>query len=451
MFAQRVARSPKTAFMDPPMRPAASRPDRLHAHAIGNQAQLRQIPGRLTVGAANDPLEHEADAAADRVMRMPLGAPAALSTDGAQVRRKCAACEEEDDKATLQRKADAGAGAGASAAPPIVNEALSEAGQPLDAKARAFYEPRFGRDFSGVRVHTGARAAQSAEAIGARAYTYGEHIVFASGAPAHRSGDRLLAHELAHVAQQTRGAVRRAPDAPEPQPAIGSQPDADPLQKPQPLPKPNAAPGCDVACGDSCKTDTVEMCPDATAKAVFAAWTTASTNLAHAIDELGKSPLSAAAQKSLKDNFNWSAGDSPADMVDQVVAKLNAASGKMSDNLCLKCTPPPCTADAQIYQARGQRCLDSNCFRICEPVFMKPDYPKGHALTHELFHRVVTNKQGDRYRGTAGYPPKPADALETPDSYASLIDDLAAKTPAPKPGAAPSAPPKPGASPAPQP
>ena len=71
-------------------------------------------------------------------------------------------------------------------------------------------EPRFGYDFSRVRVHTGARAAESAQAVQARAYTLGRDVVFASGeyAPATPRGQRLLAHELTHVAQQ--GAARRA-------------------------------------------------------------------------------------------------------------------------------------------------------------------------------------------------------------------------------------------------
>jgi hypothetical protein len=77
------------------------------------------------------------------------------------------------------------------------------AGQPLDATTRALMEPRFGRDFSGVRVHVDGSAPKSAEAMRARAYTVGRNIVFAPGAYAPRSdtGQRLVAHELAHVVQ----------------------------------------------------------------------------------------------------------------------------------------------------------------------------------------------------------------------------------------------------------
>ncbi|MGO9933713.1 MAG: DUF4157 domain-containing protein [Steroidobacteraceae bacterium] len=81
----------------------------------------------------------------------------------------------------------------------------SGAGRPLDAETRVFMESRFGHDFSRVRVHADPAAAESAHFIGARAYTTGFDVVFGSGqyAPASAQGRRLLAHELAHVVQQS--------------------------------------------------------------------------------------------------------------------------------------------------------------------------------------------------------------------------------------------------------
>ena len=81
---------------------------------------------------------------------------------------------------------------------------MRSSGEPLSTPARAFFEPRFGHDFSKVRVHTDARAAESAKAINARAYTLGRDVVFGAGqyAPETREGKRLLAHELTHVVQQ---------------------------------------------------------------------------------------------------------------------------------------------------------------------------------------------------------------------------------------------------------
>lgn len=91
-----------------------------------------------------------------------------------------------------------------SSVPPIVHEVLNSIGQPLDPDTRAFMEPRFGHDFSKVRVHTDSKAAESARAVNALAYTVGQHVVFGTGqyGPYTEAGQKLLAHELTHVAQQ---------------------------------------------------------------------------------------------------------------------------------------------------------------------------------------------------------------------------------------------------------
>ena len=88
--------------------------------------------------------------------------------------------------------------------PPIVHEVLRSPGQPLDAATRAFMEPRFGHDFSRVRVHTDTKAAESARAVSALAYTVGRDVVFGAEqyAPGTSVGQRLMAHELTHVVQQ---------------------------------------------------------------------------------------------------------------------------------------------------------------------------------------------------------------------------------------------------------
>jgi hypothetical protein len=159
------------------------------------------IQPKLVVGEVNDPLEREADRVADQVMRM----PAPVRTDGgATLQPKCAACEETERTETLRAKqGDVHESSGAEA-PAIVEEVLRSTGEPLDAPTRAFFEPRFGRDFSQVRVHADDRAAESAHGVGALAYAVGPHIAFARGryAPASRTGQALLAHELGHVVQQ---------------------------------------------------------------------------------------------------------------------------------------------------------------------------------------------------------------------------------------------------------
>jgi len=104
----------------------------------------------------------------------------------------------------LMRKAPNESSAAPATAPPIVDDVLTQSGQPLDPATRSFMEARLGYDFSRVRVHSGARANASARSVHAHAYTVGDNIVFDAGrfAPQTREGRRLLAHELTHVVQQ---------------------------------------------------------------------------------------------------------------------------------------------------------------------------------------------------------------------------------------------------------
>lgn len=139
-------------------------------------------------------------------------APAASSAGpaGRRVLQRCPdgrcsprRCEEHHRKGVLQRAA-ATQEATSSSVPPVVHEALRSPGRPLDPAVRADMESRFGHDFSEVRVHTDTRAADSAEAVQALAYTVGSQVAFAPGryAPGSSQGRRLLAHELTHVVQQ---------------------------------------------------------------------------------------------------------------------------------------------------------------------------------------------------------------------------------------------------------
>ncbi len=176
---------------------------------LATEPLLAAVQAKLVVGQANDPLEHEADQLAEQVMRMSAPSPTA---SGVALQRKCAACEQEELGETLRAKQHDGRESSGAEAPAIVAEVLHSPGQPLDAQARAFFEPRFGRDFSQVRIHADGRDAKSAESIGARAYTVGRHIAFAEGqyAPGGDRGRHLLAHELAHTIQQGHSHIRRS-------------------------------------------------------------------------------------------------------------------------------------------------------------------------------------------------------------------------------------------------
>jgi outer membrane protein OmpA-like peptidoglycan-associated protein len=160
------------------------------------------IRTKLAVSKPGDIYEQEADRVAEQVLRMPAG-------------ERCSDSPGEEKGKSLQRKTEGSF----TISTPAVSDSFVQnlgSGRPLDSENRAFFEPRFDRDFSNVRIHTGAKAAESARAVNALAYTAGRDVVF--GAAPER---RLLAHELAHVVQQAGGAhamMQRQPDPQSPEP-----------------------------------------------------------------------------------------------------------------------------------------------------------------------------------------------------------------------------------------
>jgi peptidoglycan hydrolase-like protein with peptidoglycan-binding domain len=187
---------------------------------IGNRALNRLIQAKLKISQPGDEYEREADRVADNVLRSPEPETIGLSRiqqvtserrEESPLQRmpeeKRQAFEEEEQ--TIHAKEQPGTAPAASSENDSQIEVLPDRGKPLPEAVRAYFEPRFGLDFSEVRVHEGAQAAESAQAINARAYTTGEDIVFGSGeyAPGTTEGKRLLAHELTHVVQQ--GKARR--------------------------------------------------------------------------------------------------------------------------------------------------------------------------------------------------------------------------------------------------
>ena len=139
---------------------------------------------------------------------------------------------EEDEDKEQRVQAHSASGHTPQVTPSIANNihSMSGSGSPLPPATRAFFEPRFGSDFSGVRIHTDSRAAETAKSLQARAFTVGNNIAFGSGqyAPESQTGRHLLAHELTHVVQQSGGQseinsspllVQRGPgDPPDPPP-----------------------------------------------------------------------------------------------------------------------------------------------------------------------------------------------------------------------------------------
>src|SRR6185436_9413487 len=160
----------------------------------------------LTVGAADDPLEREADEMADKVMRMKMPEPINFLKSDNSINRKCAHCEEEEKEVSRKESGNESS----FSAPSIVNDALSSGGKSMDAETRLFMESRFSYDFGNVKIHDDGLAAKSASSINALAYTSGNDVVFNSGQynTNSDSGKRLLAHELTHVVQQ-RGKISK--------------------------------------------------------------------------------------------------------------------------------------------------------------------------------------------------------------------------------------------------
>ncbi len=181
------------------------------------------IQTKLRISEWDDRYEQEAERVAEQVMRMPepqtlqgeTPLPASFMSTRSGLQRRCACggtpnpngeCTEcRTSRLGLQRESTDQSES--FTVPTIVHDVLRSPGRPLSPETRTFMESGFGHDFGRVRVHTDARAAESARAINALAYTVGRDIVFGAGQymAGSAEGKRLLAHELAHVLQQEAG------------------------------------------------------------------------------------------------------------------------------------------------------------------------------------------------------------------------------------------------------
>lgn len=174
---------------------------------------VRPIQAKLAVSQPGDEYEREADRVAEQVMSMPkprtisaaeLGQPMHMQRFYQKYRTDRARLKDKNDEEILQTKATPGR------VPEVTSDlhrfisSMQGGGSPLSNSERSFFEPRFGYNFSRVRVHSDAQAAESARAVNALAYTVGQDVVFGKGqyTPNTLAGLHLIAHELAHIAQQ---------------------------------------------------------------------------------------------------------------------------------------------------------------------------------------------------------------------------------------------------------
>jgi Domain of unknown function (DUF4157) len=215
-----ATRAAKRRLARMPLRAAVGRTALAPGPSLALSSTTPTIQAKLEIGRPNDRFEQEADRVAEEVLRTPTttatttAAPAGAKVATPSVQRLCSECEEklqrqlaenEEEEELLQAKT---AGReGPLLTPEIesgIDTVLTGSGRPLPARLRAYFEPRFGHDFGGVRIHTGRDAAKSAQLLNAQAYTVGRHIVFGEEryAPATDGGRGLLAHELTHTIQQ---------------------------------------------------------------------------------------------------------------------------------------------------------------------------------------------------------------------------------------------------------
>jgi hypothetical protein len=187
---------------------------------LGNQAVQGLLKSgviqKLTIGQPGDVYEQEADRVAEQVMRMPdLGKAqskrASRYDEVPSVQRICTECEDElhrqpmeEEEELLQTQEVAGKTPEVTPSMESQINSIRGGGQPLPESVRAFFEPRFGQDFSDVRIHNDSQASESAQAVNALAYTVGRDVMFSGGqySPETESGKKLIAHELTHVVQQ---------------------------------------------------------------------------------------------------------------------------------------------------------------------------------------------------------------------------------------------------------
>jgi len=267
-------------------------------------------------------------------------------------------------------------------------------GQPLPESERDFFEPRFGQDFSSVRIHSGDRAAAAAAGVNALAYTRGRDIVFGAGQyrPGTYSGRTLLAHELMHVVQQRGGAV-----------AVPA------------LQRLGANPGCNAA-----QRRTVHQ-------AIYDArgW------INQAVSQLETTPAPAGVLQSLRRNFGPTYG--VAVNIPLILRRLRVVYRELSTIpfACSTAADATCTTADPPCGHSGE---GSHIATICtNPTLATPGDSTFRAgcVLHESFHAAFSNFTVDQYSGwrghserTATYPGAGVDPLLNADSYTTLVMDL---------------------------
>lgn len=363
----------------------------------------------------------------------PAAAPARTVTPApfGTLQRKCACggsassggeCEGCKKK-KLQRSA---VGSGPETAPPIVHDVLRSPGQRLDAATRSFFEPRFGHDFSKVRIHSDARANESARSVNALAYTVGRDVVFGAAqyAPGTATGNALLAHELTHVVQQggrtQSGAAQRISS-----PSDAAEREAESVGRA--VSSGQVAPAVAAGPGGLFRLGANPSCSDTQADSIHQGISDASGWLNKAIPLMGQSPLPEKVVGSLRSNFGATYGvaaNAPA-----IRTKLSTALDAVGKN------PFSCAttaANPRCANRCGESVAGSNASTICSDKTLTAGVDavfRAGCVLHETFHAAFADFAVDSYSGwhghsssTDGYPG--ATPEKNADSYTTLAMEL---------------------------
>jgi len=372
----------------------------------------------LKISQPNDPAEIEADRIADRVMRMPVRdvQPPEKDVHSSHIiHRKCDACETEEQEEmseSVMRKetfASAMPDPPPGDIPPSIENVVNSGGRPLDFGTRRFFEPRIGYDLSSVRIFTDPVAAQSAESIQARAYTLGNNIVFGNGeySLGSESGKHLLAHELAHVAQQGQGTSAVELQR---QSAPGSGSTTSPATAP--------------TFGVSCSGGATDPCQQSRCTRpitdINADLSRAIAYVDSAITALGTTPLAAGTRRSLDWYFNSQTEETAA----TVLARLTCTRNELQDTLTnsrFGCHPGD-SALAYVCVSQMSPCQSSHT-NVCltNKYFGLSERVRAEALIHECAHRAGLSTGSDPHLYDFHWAfmfMDTADSLMNADSYA---------------------------------
>lgn len=354
--------------------------------------------------------------------------------------RSCApgACEPEQEP----RLARFARGAGPSAVPRIVHDVLRSAGRPLESSTRRDMETRFGHDFKNVRVHADPIAGESALAVEAHAYTVGNHVSFAPGryAPHTEEGQRILAHELAHVVQQGGNSAINAVGYIEPASSTAERDASDIALRvtsgagaiPATFGNESAQHAGHGASGLRLqRLGANPACTPAEAASIHQAIFDARGWLNKALPKLRTSPPEPVVTRSLSRNFGPTYG--VASNLPLIAGRVAVAANAISTIpfSCAGAADALCAANAGGYAVPGSR-VATVCTNVTLVAGRDWRYQAGVVL-HESFHASFSGFTAarDRYSGwhgasgsTAGYPGPGTDPLLDADTYTTLVMDL---------------------------